>query len=399
MTRAFTTSFGTRIPLVEGYRDVHPRLSIADITTPYAEMVPSRLGIEGFIRDVYEYALMIDFLENLGVRTRWPRALDLGGAEGTMSRLLRAEGRADHVVTIDASDAGGALTTEGFLRLWARFRAAAFASRFSPRLRRFLLGDDVWRGRRLAPIYNHWGYWPPASSTFWRPRLRRLPLLDRYIAGDVYDLEERFDLVTAFFCLDYFDLEKIFAKLSALLVEGGTLFIAVNYWWYAANSTLLVGDFPYCAQRLTREDFQRYLREFRPQDEPDALARYDYYHGGVMRPTLDDYVTLGDRYGLALIGSQRLLPPRDIHHRATVAPRLLNQFADTRLSDVLDDIRKFRPDVGLIDLQTAHVMVAFEKRTPRRESLADHLRSEEWRAALRDVERRIILDRPRDGGR
>ncbi len=372
----FTTSFGRPIQFIEGYKAAHPRLTLADIVTPYADMVPDHgtMGIDGFIKDVYEYATMIDFLERHGVQAVWERGLDIGGAEGTISRLFRGEGRLKYAVTIDSSDVRGRLTTAAFVKHYARFKAACAVSRVSPILRRFLVGDAVWRGKRLSSMYNHWGYWPIPSSTFWKLRLRGVPGIDRYIVGDVYKLDEQFDLITAFYCLDYFNIENIFEKVSSLLTEGGTFCFGVNYWWYPVNASGIVGDFPYCCQRLTRDDLRRYFEEFYPEEADDVMRRYDYFHCGAIRPTMSDFVEIASRHNLSLIAAERLAPPRDYHHRSKVTPRLLDQFEDSLLEDVLKDIRQFRPDVGMLDLHTAHAMAAFQKRSKCGGSISESLR-------------------------
>ena len=308
MPQQFKTSFGSTIEFIPGFKDAHLKVRYSDIVTPYADMVPDKgnMCIDGFVKDAYEYALMIDFLEELGVRTRWKKGLDLGGAEGTISRMLRGEGRLKQAVTIDMSDASSSLTTGIYARHWLRFKIACWVSRFSPALRRFLLGAGKWRGKRMSAMFNHWGYWPPASSAFWNLKWKAVPRLDRYIAGDVYEHNDKYDLVTAFFCLDYFDIEKAFRKISDLLVDDGTFFMAVNYWWYPVNASGIVGDFPYCCQRLTREDFQRYFQQHHPEEAADALQRYDYFHQAKLRPTLNDFAEIAARNGLTLLGTKRL---------------------------------------------------------------------------------------------
>ncbi len=370
---SFKTSFGTTIHEVTGYLEAHPHFDLTDVSPPYEDR--TYFGIDGFIKDVYEYSIMIDFLESLGFRCAWERALDVGGAEGTMSRLLRGEGRAQWTATLDLTDLGKCLSTATCLRHWARFRLATTAARFSPKLRRFLLGDGMWRGKRLTWLYPNFGYQPPRSSTFWNLRLRAIPSISQYIVGDFYKVEEKFDLITSFLALPCFDAERFFSKSSALLDEGGTLFFICDNWWFPVNSAVLVGRFPYVAQRLTESDFRRYVEEFHPDCVEDWMARYRYFHEGKQRPTLNGYIEIADRYDLELIGSRMLYPPYSKHNRAAVPPRVLNQFEDTRLSAVLEDIRRFRPDVGMVDLMTNYVMAAFVKRRRTTPTLSQYLQN------------------------
>src|SRR5262249_22522927 len=100
--RAFTTTFGESIPVVPGYRAAHLAVRPSAVFSDGARRPP--LGIDGFIKDVYQYALMLDFLRNVHVDCRWRAALDVGGAEGTVSRLLRGQGLAAHVTTVEIED-------------------------------------------------------------------------------------------------------------------------------------------------------------------------------------------------------------------------------------------------------------------------------------------------------
>ena len=364
--RGFKTSYGTVIEDVEGYRDAHLDFTASDVfpsSESRAETAP--FGIDGFIKDVYEYALMIDFMESVGVTTSWDRTLDIGGAEGTMARLLRGEGRAHCAAVVEVKDIASRLPTSLFVKHWCRFRAISAASRFSPRLRRFLLGDGEWRGKRLTALYLNFGYVPPRGSTFWTVRLRAIPRLDRFIVGDVYALQETFDLVTSFLSLPCFDHVRLFEKVGSLLTEGGTFFVMSDNWWFPVNSAVVVGDFPYVSQRLSKEDFRRYVEERHPGDIDDWMSRYEYSYEGRAHPTLDDCVEVADRFGLELIGARRLFPPYLHHHRAAIPPRQLNRHEDTRLVDILADVRHHRPDVGLLDLMCNYVMAIFRKRPAR----------------------------------
>lgn len=290
-----------------------------------------------------------------------------------MSRLLRGQRRAEWAATLDLYDFGSLFSTAACLRHSAKLRVLSEASRFSPAIRRFLLGDGEWRGKRLTVLYPNFGYVPPQSSVFWRLDFTDVPRIDEYITKNLYDLDGHFDLITSFCCLPCFDVEQKFRKVSELLEEGGTFYMLTDSWWFPVNSAMIIGHFPYVAQRLSAEDFQRYLREFHPADYGDFMARYNYFHMGKARPTLDDYVALADRFDMELLGTRRLSPPYMTHNRAVATPRLLNRLTDTRLDEVLEDIHQFRPDVGLTDLTSNYMMAAFVKRPPRQRTLREHL--------------------------
>jgi len=372
---SFTTSFGKTIVCIPGYQDAHIKAKRSDTVPPpegYDGLTP--VGIDGFIKDAYEYSIMVDFLESLGIKRYWERALDIGGGEGTVSRFLRGEGRAGYVANLELVDFGVRLSTARFLKHWMRYKAACEVARFSPRMRRFLVGEDTWCSKRLTQFYAIFGYMPPVGSVFWSMRLRTVPVLDKFIVQDLYTLEnQHFDLITSVCSMPCFDAERKIAKVSELLSEGGMFFFLSDNWWFPVNSSLVIGKFPYVSQRLTPEDFHRYVQEFHEPDSDDWLGRYNYFHLGKQRPTLDDYIQMADRYDLELIGSRRLYPPYLTHFRATFTPRLLNQFEETRLSGILEDVRRVRPDVGMSDLMSNYHMAAFIKRSSRRGTLTQYL--------------------------
>ena len=52
-----------------------------------------------------------------------------------------------------------------------------------------------------------------------------LKSVDKMIVGDIYERTGPFDIITAFLCLEYFDLSKIFEKVSSLLQPDGIFFL------------------------------------------------------------------------------------------------------------------------------------------------------------------------------
>lgn len=318
-------------------------------------------GVDAFIKDVYQYALMADFLESLGVSVRWQRALDIGGAEATIARLLRGQGLAKHTTTIEIDDFSRSLSTLQFFRHYMKFRAATFLAKMSRSVRNFLVDGQPWRGKRLSRYSHDFGWIPPRGSRFWRLSLRSAPEVDDYRIGDVYDLKDQFDLITAFSCIKWFDVDRLFAKVASLLVPGGTFFFLADYWWFPVNSTFIVGHFPYVCQRLNEEDFERYVRNFHSSEREDFLARYRSFHQGNLRPTLDDYVQAAHRAGLRMIGTRCLVPPRIEYGEPLPTPRFMNRQDVSAMDDVLADIRCFRSDVSRTDLTTSWVMGAFVK--------------------------------------
>jgi len=355
---AFTTSSGRSIPFVAGYRDAHLLVDAKAVFGGSARSVG--LGIDGFVKDVYQYAMLLDFLESVGVGLRWKRTLDLGGAEGTMSRLLRGQGRAAHTTTVEIEDFRPALDTRRFMRLWSRLRALTALARHRDDVRRFLVSGTPWRGRRLSNHFEDFGWWPPAGSVFWRLGLSAPPRVDEYVVGDIYALGGTYDLVSAASVIAWFELDRLFSHVRSLLAPDGVFYIQTDYWWFPVNSTFLVGHFPYACQRLTPGDFERYVGEFHPEEREDMLTRYRYFHHGE-HATVDDYVAIGRRAGFEFLGYRALRPRR--HERGTEppTPRFISAEDEMAQAAALDDIHTHRPDVRAADLGTSWVQLAFRR--------------------------------------
>ena len=165
-------------------------------------------------------------------------------------------------------------------------------------------------------------------------------------------------------CLEYFDLSKIFEKVSSLLQPDGIFFFIVNYWWYPVNSTEIVGGIPYACQRMTLSELKKHFELHFPGELPDLEERYSYFHKG-RHPTVGDYVDIADRVNLKLISAKRIIPNLEVSGRAAVGAKRLQRYKETQLSGVLADIHRFENKIALIDLETGWVMVAFRKIEPR----------------------------------
>jgi len=363
-SKAFRTSFGREIPFIDGYYDAHQKGYLANAVVNNADWPPERrLSFWQLSKDVFEYSLVVDFLDYLGIPMNWERLLDIGGAEGTMARLFRGEGKAKHTTVIEAVDKEYSLPDDLFMALFEDFQGIIRGG----------LSDPRCQARGFRGLVNDFGYHPPKGSKFYNLSLRSDPVVDKYLVQDVYELNDRFDCITAFVCVPWFDLEKLFSKAYSLLTEGGVFCILQGCWWYPVNATLIVGDFPYACQRLHREDLKRYFDETRPEETERMLTRYDWYHQGKQRPTLDDFVDLAYNAGFSLLGARRFSPVCDTHDKTPVTPFAIDRYEGCNLKDVLDDIHHFRPDVRMMDLLTANMMMAFTKQPKCRDHLSQYI--------------------------
>lgn len=354
-SNVFITQFGREIAKWPGYMQNHPRRNPDpgkylefNKQGPPADL---RVGFHSFLYDYYTYALAMDFLESHDAAGPFERALDIGGREATVSKLLKAEKRAQWTSCVEILDFSRMLPEDLFIKFFMQLKGFMALRKNIPPLDWQLLRTHV----------ENFGYIPGPNSLFWNFELRDQPVFDEYFVEDVYGLKGGYDLITAFLCLDYFDPRELFPKVFELLGSGGVFFFVYRYWWFPVNATLIVGEFPYACQRLTLEDLIRYFSQALPGKETHVETVYNYFHKGKMQPVMDDLIEIGSEYGLRLVGAKKL-GPRFMSHPSTPYPPVLLQQDHSRVfNDVLEDIHCFRSDVRLSDLQTAYVMVAFEK--------------------------------------
>jgi hypothetical protein len=372
----FETSNGRSIPILDGYYDAHKvKAQVfhaehqSDGKTPLVDRslkarIRRNLSASGvkrqvgriprtllrkangsYLKDAFEYGLVVDYLSSIGCGGPWDRLLDIGGAEGYIARLFKAEGRAKSAVCVDVVQN-------------ATTNAEMWMHHYQYKRTKILNG----RKALLKKLPNYFGYYPPSSGAYLNIKFKETPAIEEHVVGSALSVSGRFDLVTAFLCLEYFDLDEIFPKVQALLDDNGVFAMLVNYWWWPVNSTAIVGQFPYAAQRLSESDFHRYVSLFHSDLAEEYTRRYSYYHKGKQRPTVQDYLDAGRKHGLEPCGYLRLMPRRGGEPKTPLAPAVLGRMEGFRYADVLDDIACFRSGVTEIDLKTAYALCVFEKR-------------------------------------
>jgi hypothetical protein len=344
----FVTEFGETIALDDTYRSRHKRNWTFAINAPRAQE-SKKIGLSELYRNVSEYGIVADFLTRQGLLNRkYDNALDIGGSVGVFARYLRANGNVRKITVVDIKDGSGRFSWPHYFLFWLKYKLEVFASKFLPQKVGVLRKNN-----------NKYGYGMNLGSSSWTMGLWYPPVLDDYAATDfmIYQPKRRFDLIVSVNAIAYFDYNRLFEKLREITTDEATVCIFTDYWWYPVNATTIYGDFPYAAQRLTKNDLIRYFKSTYPS-AADAMQRaYEFYHAGASPPTIGDFALAAGQHGFEFVGSERMMPKRWSHdNRSPFVP------SELPTAEVLRDIHKFRPDITIEDLHTSHILMAFKKR-------------------------------------
>jgi SAM-dependent methyltransferase len=177
---------------------------------------------------------------------------------------------------------------------------------------------------------------------------------------NIYNIKEKYDLVTSVASLEHFDFDRIFEKISSILNKNGIFIMMVDYWWYTLNSTGIFSKKPYATQMLTYNELEREIKKNNPAILDNLFKYYNYFHLGTKRPIVDDYIKKAKMYGLKFQSSQRLVPSDRIETRVSneASPNKLNS---KELNQILSSISRFKDGVTIEDLHTMYVLMIFQK--------------------------------------
>ena len=373
----FITKYGDRIDFIDGYFDLFPDLvaqyrdviQIYDDFSAYLEQQGQSRGntppVQGaaYLARHARTANMIHMLERFDVSRQFRSVLDIGTGYGIMPRLMKAYGIAERAYGLDLTDRTHFVSSEQILAYERDLEATRRADALKARLNRHLPFRFEPTGWPRKASHPEFGFVMNDANFFPRVTNRNIDL-DGLAISDVYQYQTKHDLITSFCSLCCFDSEKIIQKVSEILDDEGIFFVHVNLWWFPINSTTIVGNFPYSHCRLERDDWERYCKTFHPQHFASMSRLYDVLDS--RHPTVSNYIETASRNGLTLLGYERCIHNQPHDPRSRLSPNYLETFFDgSYLGEVLSNIRRFRSDVSIEDLQTSHVFLVFQKRPHR----------------------------------
>jgi hypothetical protein len=357
MDKYYLTKFGKKISLDKKYFSNHKKIKKISSDISLEKNSNLKFHFSHFIQDLFEYSIVIDYLNSLGFNKKFKQTLDVGGQQGFISRFLIGEKKAEISDCIEIRDfskdvgISKILLFYSIFKIWKLFRKIGIKNKLRKKLD--LMYEQMCQNYGL-PISN--------DSYFWKFNFSKIPRITNYLIKDVYGHEKKYDLITSFLAINYFDYEKFFKKISESLNKDGLFVFLGDYWWWPVNSSQIVGMFPYASQRLDYSDFENYVKQFHPKEYDAIITNYKIFSGGLeKKPTIDSFIEIAKKNKLHCIGYKRLKPMGDTHSKTPFSPSNLSKKDPSIFSNVLNDIKFFRNDVSEEDLNTAYILAVFKK--------------------------------------
>jgi hypothetical protein len=341
----YITKYGDHINELPGYFEAYAdqRASAQLAPNHSKEELDAIAPFYGFAKDVYEFNLMIKELIENNISLDMNRSLDIGGMEGTVSRLLSGTGMSKIADCVDIHD----------------YRQQISDTLFQRYLKVWRWSNILYSRKTKYNFREHFGCNLKNLSI---KKIIYTPKISNYFTDGFIDFVQpyKYDFVSALLCMPYFQLDKFFEKLSSIMKSGGTFYMLSDYWWGQCNSSALTGGAPWIAQRLEADDFLNYFKTIYPKVDQSYLSgRLNYYHGGGYRPTLTGYVDIAEKYGFSLISCKRFFGDAIDNERIFFS--FDNLKARGFVDDALKNIRRFRDDVFEEDLHTNFISCIFKK--------------------------------------
>ena len=321
------------------------------------------IGIKGYVaRYVPTYGL-IHGLTHTGLMRQFKRTLDIGTGYGVHPRVLRGCGIVGEAVGIDLYDRASPLDEGALRRRHNQMRRFRFLAPYTRRAQETPPNQrspmqQAYLREISDPILfcqNHLGF---ADAGLYRQHFVRRPALDRMLTGNVFDLKEKFDLVTVYSAIECFDHRELLAKVAELTEEGGIAYLYWANWWSSASPYHFPGHYPWGPQRQSKDDYFAYVDKHFPNNSRHLKATYMAYD--LNQPTLSDHLEAATSFGLQPVLVRSVGSSRAITHNG-VTPLAWAKTDGAILAEVLSEVRARGRNVTMQDLLPFTHQVLYRK--------------------------------------
>ena len=218
--KVFKTSFGHSIPIIPGFREglMPPRDNVDPVQRlqhrGHGRIQALKENDFGIVSDIYQYAILADWFDTtLGADRTYERMLDIGGSTGLIGQLFKASGRTravDNIEIIDFRDTLNMDRVRYFLQKIQAGRKELYTKGNADirlgRLKAGVKNRQVWVLNQLNFMQSTFPYFIGEKSNYWNISPNAELGLDRYILGDFFKLDSKYDFLLSSTTMQHFSV-------------------------------------------------------------------------------------------------------------------------------------------------------------------------------------------------
>ena len=339
------------------------KLDYKDVSKKFTKDFSS-VKLAGYVSKLVPTYQMLELFRDTRFEPPHGRTLDIGCGMGVHLRLLKAWGVISESVGVDIYDICTGFDSSSLNYLQKRFKLLRYAEWMQDRIaktpeeRRTPFQQAIMK--RLPTVRwfsENYGHRP--SKNIYNMSFKTAPTIDKLIIGNVYDIDEKFDLITSFAAIDWLTVDEIMPKVSSMLNEGGFFYMWVTNWWHNMNTTNIFGHFPFAPQRMNKEEFAEYVKETMPENADNILKSYSYFDP--THPTLSDYIESAGRAGLIPLAWKENILPNILGMAGAVNSVGMAELDQEALYQAWSDAKVHRPELRLDDMYPYSRSILFRK--------------------------------------
>lgn len=348
----FETSNGNKVEMNNAWFEAKPNWPYGiDNIEEFVERVhegdaeyPVNFGF--FLNKLITFNYFYEFIKETikEKKIKFDRALDIGTGPAIKPRLMKATGLVNEVYGIDKADRSNEYTNKKFRNYMEYIKNNLVAEENGKKILHEITETLGTLLGKYYPLHVQYTLYSEENSCE----------LDEYITGDFfnYNSNDKFDLITAFMCIEYFDIKKLFNKIEELLTDDGVFFVIVDNWYDVWGGSMeLPMDSPWLHARVNKHDLKRYYEEMRP-DIASYAKKCIYF--GTSHMSAADYQEYAKETGLNVEFYRNSLK-KGIVNRALYSD---SSFTEYFYNIVLEEAKEINPNVEITDLFTRyHIML------------------------------------------
>jgi len=295
------------------------------LNNKHAEYISKKkLTSEEFISDLRMFNFFYEFMSQHGLLRKYKKHLDIGGQEGYLGFLCQSVNLVDDSLSVDIKE----IEENKILRIYIYYK--------------FVIKNFFSKYKSLLRFTGKYGFVNRVTSIY-----NKLPLITyrgklETSMKNVFELNEKFDLITSISSLDFFKTDEIMSKIYNLLSEGGICYMHIGCYWYLKkineNNLKFWGEI--------QDNYYKTILNIQTDCPPY---------------TVEDYCKLASKAGFEVVSIRRNIQGKEITKRSVVMDDTNCDPYDKSFIDMLNKAKHINKNVSYEDLRTLAISLILKK--------------------------------------